>query len=429
MTGTTRVTAAIVLSLFVAHPATSQASRTDGSELAASIDRYLSPLLEEGQLSGVLLVARGDRVLYEKAWGKADYELGVPNTPATVFNVASVTKPMTQIAAATMLNQGIVSLDESIAKWIPDFPKGDVITLSMLLRHRAGIPHRLTEPSDEVVPRTAADMVELAKKAAFDFEPGTSNNYSSGGYSVLARILELAANEPYEKILEDVVFKPAGAVHSVHPAGRKLIENRAQSYYQGGDGPIPSDLKNLSFLVGAGSVYSTARDLFLIQRTLMTGGYGEEVRDMLLGDRNPRWNGYTNGYRAFVDYDRETDVTISFVGNIFNGAGNLLREALPKIVAGETIELPTIPDVDAIMMTTAQMSELEGNFSLRGDPTEFRFLSPDLAMFGTWVMIPIGSDKFYSPQDYAIVTIARNEDGSVEALDWGGGMTFEKIKR
>lgn len=417
--------ATALLSLLLFTPAA--AAEVDASDLARSIESYVGPLVDAGHLSGVLLVAEGDRVVYERAWGMADYELGVPNTPATRFNVASVTKPMTQIAAVTLIGNGVLSGDDPVGKWIPGFPKGEVITLEMLLRHRAGIPHRLTEPHDEIVPRTAADMVELAKKAPFDFEPGTSDNYSSGGYAVIARILELAAKKPYEEVLEELVFGPAGAVHSLHPAGRGLIANRAQSYYQGGDGPFPADLKNLSFLVGAGSVFSTARDLFLIQRALVTGSYGEDVRETLVGDRNPRWNGYTNGYRAFVDTDRETDVTVAFVGNVFNGSGNLLRAAVPKLAAGEDVAPAVIPEIEVIAMTPAQMRALEGDFDLGGDPTAFRFLSPDLAMFGTWVMIPVGESRFFSPQDYAIVEVTRDAAGNVKALDWGGGVVFQKI--
>jgi CubicO group peptidase (beta-lactamase class C family) len=116
------------------------------ADLHAAIDAYLAPLVERDDISGNLLVARGDSVVYEGSFGWAHRELNVPVTAATRFNVASVTKPMTVIALISLAVDGKLTLDDPLSKWIPDFPRGDEITVAHLVRHRAGIPHRLTEP-------------------------------------------------------------------------------------------------------------------------------------------------------------------------------------------------------------------------------------------------------------------------------------------
>jgi CubicO group peptidase (beta-lactamase class C family) len=89
-------------------------------------------------------------------------ELGVPNAPATRFAIASITKPMQQVLLARLVDQGALTRDDQVSRWLEDFPRGDEITVYQFATHRAAIPHRVTEPSSEIFARTAEDMVELA---------------------------------------------------------------------------------------------------------------------------------------------------------------------------------------------------------------------------------------------------------------------------
>ena len=121
---------------------------------------------------------------------------------------------------ARLFEEEKLAPDDKLSRWIPDFPRADDITVADLAGHRAGIPHILTSPLDETKPRTPADMVELAKRAGLDFEPGSQSRYSSGGFSVLARLLELAAGKSYEELLAEHVTKPAGLEDTFHVSQR-----------------------------------------------------------------------------------------------------------------------------------------------------------------------------------------------------------------
>lgn len=133
-------------------------------DLCPAIDSYLQPFLERGDLSGNLLVARGATIICERSFGMANYELGVPVTVETRFNIASVSKPMTVVALIHLIVEGKLTLDDPLAKWIPEFPRGDEITIGHLARHRSGIPHRVTEYADETVPHSAADIVNSHRR-------------------------------------------------------------------------------------------------------------------------------------------------------------------------------------------------------------------------------------------------------------------------
>jgi CubicO group peptidase (beta-lactamase class C family) len=401
------------------------------SELARRIEEYVRPFADAGELSGTLLVARDEAVIYEKAFGMANYELGVANTPATLYCVASINKPMTQIVAIRLMEQGKLGPKDTLAKWIPDFPRGGEITVEHLLQHRAGIPHQVTSDAEETVPHTAADMVEFARRKELLFAPGSQSSYSSAGYSVLARVLELAAGRPFEDLLQDLVFAPAGAVHSAEARGRRLLPGRAASYIKELHGYSNSPLQDLSFLMGAGALFTTPRDLHLVMRALLAGTYGDGVRQGLLRDGKLAWNGITNGYRAFADHDAARKVTVIFAGNVFTGAIDLLRRDPPKIAAGEAVPPAKVPNIVPASVPPELRARYEGTYEIRpGTREELRFLDASQVEIGSRTLIAISEDSFFCPQDYATVRIAKGKDGAIEALEWeipGGSLRFARV--
>lgn len=404
----------------------STAAHAAAGDLAARIEAYVAPFVEAEHLSGSITLARGDEILFERGYNLANRELGVANTPTTRFCVASITKPMTQIIALRLLAEERLALDDKLSEWIPDFPRASTITVEMLARHRAGIPHRVTTGIEETVPRTAADMVDMAKKAELLFEPGRDTSYSSAGYSVLARVLELVAGKSYSELLEDHVFAPAGMVHSLHPAGSELIPRRASSYQLAGRGELlNAPLKDYSFLVGAGSVFATSGDLVRLMRAVVEGRYGSLVVDQLMDEKGLDWNGRTNGYRAFADYHAEADLYVAFTSNILTGVGDLLRRDLPRLVAGESVTPPTVPDTRSVTIDVSALRAYEGDYELQpGNPLALTVEDGEVRV-GDWLLLPTSETTFFSPQDYGEVTVVEGEDGAVERLDWKvGGETY-----
>ncbi len=394
-------------------------------ELERRIDAYLAPLATSGDLSGTVLVARGDSVMYERAFGKLRFGEAAPNTPETPFAVASLTKPFTAIIASTLIDQQRLAPEDPLSKWIPDFPRGDRITIEHLMRHRSGIPHRVTVEADEMVPHTAEDMVRFAAKRELAFEPGTASLYSSGGYSVLARVLELAGGKPYAQLLDEIVLRPAGATHTAN--ADRMQPGRASGHLRGLDGPRRTS-RDLSFLVGAGSVFSTPRDVLAIIRRLTKGGYGATARTALVRDNGLRWNGITDGYRAFADWDVATDITVIFTGNLFAGAADLIRRDMPRIARGEQVDPPVVPKPRLRPMRGAARARL-ASVSFDVNPGEpIRFESDSVAALGSWLLYVTSDSTFFSPQDYATVRVVLGADGSVEALQWGEGPRFARVK-
>jgi CubicO group peptidase (beta-lactamase class C family) len=353
--------------------------------------------------------------------------------------VASITKEMTRIIAIRLMEQRKLAMGDTLAKWIPDFPRGGEITVEHLLRHRSGIPHRVTTAAEEAAPQTAASLAELAKRQELLFAPGSQHSYSSGGFAVLTRVLELASGRSFEQLLDEYVFAPAGAVHSAHPSPRRLIPGRARSYVGGIREPFSSPPQDYSFLVGAGSVFSTPRDLLALQRTVLGGGYGESVRLSLREENGDlEWNGLTAGYQSFADYHSGQKhagqkLSVIFTGNLFTGAADQLRENLSKIAAGEAVAPPRVPKVAPAAIPEALRKRYEGVYEFRpGIREELRFTDPEgtQAWVGSRLLVATSEDTFHCPQDYGTVKMVMDQDGTVEAMEWSlpsGSFKFPRV--
>jgi len=396
-------------------------TRPSDADLVRRIETYVAPLAAH-ELSGTLLVARGDRVLVEKSFGYASYELRVPFTPTTPTNVASITKPMTIIIASRLAEARKLSVNDTVSKWLPEYVHGSRMTVTQLLNHRAGVPHRLLPDDQQEEPRTADDMVKAGNAMPLLFEPGAQSVYSSGGYAILAAVLERAGGKRYDELLQEHVAQPVGAKTIRHLDHREVLPGRAESVIPIGEGVLNAPLRDLSFLVGGGSVYTTPRDLFMVIQGVVSGAYGAAARTALMRPDGMHWNGITNGFRAFADWNAVDSLTVIFTGNSHTGAIDLLRRDIPKMAAGTAVAAAAVPRFTSVSLSRAAQARIEGDYDTGGGSiSKVKFLSPKLMLFGDRALVPMSDSTFFSTADYATVTFASGASGAVERIEWGPG--------
>ena len=400
------------------------------SELEARIDAHLRPYLEIGHLSGTVLVAKDDEVVYHKSFGLADHELNVENSPRTLFGVGSVNKPMTIVILARLIEEGEIELSDPLAQYAPTFPRGDEIIVDDLLNHSSGIAHRVTSELDETRTQTAASMLALAADSELVFEPGSDSVYSSAGFSVLARVLEIASGESYSQLLDRYVLAPAGMAKTSDAGSREIMKNRAKAYYFDTAGLVNAPPGDISYLVGAGSVFSTPADLFAMQRALIQGKFGSLASKALVRENGGlSWNGSAAGYRTFADYDAESGISLIMATNLTSGAIDRIRTAVPAIATGEDIPVPAAINATAIDVESSVLESYQGSYQLRpGRNLQLRVIDGRVTM-DDWILIPVARATFFSPQDYAEITVVQKDDGSVERLDWKIGEDVYPVPR
>lgn len=335
------------------------------------IDSFVRVFAEKGHFSGVVRVSRDEKTIYEKAFGLANADFRIPNELNTRIGIASITKPMTVVILLQLIEEGKVAYGDRLAKYLPTFPNADRITIEHLARHRAGIPHRVMSPEIESVPQTSEEIVAKIAQAKLEFEPGEKYSYSSGGFTVLARALEIASGKSYQQLLEQYVFAPVGMKDSMTDPGEGIIERSAQDYFLDENGLINAPLKDYAFLVGAGSVYSTAADTMKFAQGLAAGVYGEGARQSFDRDGVITASGSTNGHRAYFRVDTKKKYGYVVMSNLGTGAFDLITSGLEAILEGRTPALPAIPSPVFIKVPEPKLAEYLGVYKRDGTGTAY----------------------------------------------------------
>lgn len=245
------------------------------ADLANEIDWRVAAQARDGFFYGTILIAKGDEIVLRRAYGLANREADLPNKVGTRFHSASVGKMFTAAAILKLAEQDRLSLNDSLAKWIPEYPDQDAagkITLHHLLTHTAGLADWSRQFESHASQREAARTMTAPLAA----EPGARLSYSNAGYVLLGAVLEAATGIPLERALDQLIFKPAGMTSTTFAPGTS-VKDRAVRYVLAEDDPIGfkapiADTTN-DHLAGdaSGGAYTTADDLFAFHRALVEG--------------------------------------------------------------------------------------------------------------------------------------------------------------
>jgi CubicO group peptidase (beta-lactamase class C family) len=211
-------------------------------------------------------VIRDGETIYTKGYGLANLEYDIGITPATVFDIASVSKQFTGFAISTLLQEGKIALDDDIRKYLPEVPSfGKTITIEHLVHHTSGLrdwPQTLNVAGwrwDEVF--SFEDIMRLVKnQKELDFEPGTQHMYSNTGYNLLAAIVAKVSGKSFREWTDENIFIPLN-MSSSHflDDHKKVIKNLAYSYYPLGKEFTKSPTGLTAY--GSSSLFSTVEDL------------------------------------------------------------------------------------------------------------------------------------------------------------------------
>jgi CubicO group peptidase (beta-lactamase class C family) len=388
--------------------------------LAKRIDSLARPEAAAKLLSGIILVAKGDSILTQRSYGYANWELRVPITAASRFNIGSITKPMTQGVIEMLAEEGRIDTLAPVAKYLPGFPsgpKGGQPTVAQLLAHRAGVPFRVTTPLEESTHLTPADIVERVRKRGLLFEPGARELYSSAGYTCLARVVEVVTGQPFDSVLAARVFRPAGMHSATGETGQQLMAGRARGYrLSPGSTKVTvanAPFVDLAFLTGAGDVYATAMDMFRFVRAAHANKLGSAAHAELTDTSWTGIYGQTNGYEASVDYYAPLDITFVFLSNLYSLTNYQLRRAVRNLIAG----LPTVAMIrpPAVARATQDPAPFLGDYGDADDPVSVSQEHGRLFRDGN-EFYPIADGWFYVPGTGARFRFTRGADSSVNGM-------------
>ena len=243
-------------------------------DIGSQADAYLTAWAEQGRFSGAVLIAKGDKVLLRKGYGKANYELNIANTPETVFRIGSITKSFTALSILQLEEKGKLKVSDPVAKYVPELPAAwSEITIHQLLCHKSGIPEftGARSYSDFADPRHVENALKEYADKPLLTKPGEVLRYSNAGYILLGRIIENVTGESYEEYLHANILQPAGMTHTDYDLAAEVVPNRASGYRFDGETVINAPYGDSSHPGSAGALRSTVDDMYRFDRALKSG--------------------------------------------------------------------------------------------------------------------------------------------------------------
>ncbi len=385
----------------------SAAQTPSAKKLAAKVDEYMNAAVKFEKFNGRILIARAGSPIVSRSYGMANYELKVPNTPKTVFQLGSVSKQFTAMAIMQLQERGKLKVNDSICKYLEDCPAAwQPITIRNLLTHTSGIIGFSTLPDWDdrisVSPYTRTGFVKEFRDLPLQFVPGEKFQYSNSGYYLLGLIIERTAGKSYREFLSENIFVPLGMKSSNYNEHPTLVPNRATGYYWELDSFISAPNENLALSFASSGIYSTTEDLLLWDQALYTEklvsrksldeiftpfreehGYGWIINKKF--DRKMISHaGRHNGYKAYIARFPSERVTVLVQGN--NDRANATRTGtnLAAIVFGAPYTVPVEQGSDMLLAAIAdkgidaavrQYRELK-----RTLPKKYNFNEPERAL-------------------------------------------------
>ncbi len=369
------LTGALASILSLAAVSHGQAVDTLDPALKTRVDRIAAQVLEQTSVPSASVAAvKGGKLVYAHAYGSARLD---PKTPATAemrYSIGSISKQFTAAAILLLQQDGKLSLDDSVGKYVPGLTRGDEVTIRQVLSHTSG--YQDYWPEDYVMtpmlkPETAQQIVDAWAKKPLDFEPGTQWQYSNTNFVIAGQIVEQVTGRPLMDLLTERIFRPLGMKSVWNSDEAELTQADATPYYRHALGPLRvAPKEGRGWMFAAGELAMTAHDLALWDESLIAQsilkpesyrqmfteiklkdgkgthyGLGVEVIDRG-GHRSIEHSGEVSGFVSdnAVLIDDGLAVAVLTNQDAVGAASSILRLAVPAVADLK----PTVPEQQAI---------------------------------------------------------------------------------
>lgn len=371
-------------------PASQEDARVD--EIFARWDSPQSP-------GCALSVTEGGTTVLSRAWGMADLEHGIANTPSTIFEGGSLAKQFTSAAVVLLALDGKLSLDDDVRTYIPEVPDyGTPVTLRRLMTHTSGMRDWGSVASisgwgrGERSHRHAHVLDIVSRQSALNFEPGHEYSYSNTGYNLLAVVVDRVSGMPFARFSRERIFEPLGMSDTQwRDDYRRLVPRRSTAYSASDDGFLIN--RPIEYVHGNGGILSTVGDLQIWNAALTDGRLGGEEFVRMMHDRatlndgrtisyagglqlrdfagvpSITHTGSTAGYRGFIGRYPDQRLSIAILCNVGNANPGALGGQVARAFLGDAASADPEPGA-GVSLSAAELEAKAGLYREvdTGDP-------------------------------------------------------------
>jgi CubicO group peptidase (beta-lactamase class C family) len=395
------ILAALVCSPFLL---TAQTVENIDPALRGRIDRIASQVLEQtGVPSASIAVVKGGKLMYTHAYGSARLATtsaeAVPATPEMRYSIGSISKQFTAAAILLLQQDGKLSLDDAVGKYIPGLTKGERVTIRQVLSHTSG--YQDYWPEDYVMtpmlePESAQQILDTWGKKALDFEPGTQWQYSNTNYVIAGRIVENITGRPLMDFLVERIFRPLG-MHSVWNSDEaKLTQVDATPYYRHALGPLrPAPKEGRGWMFAAFELAMTAHDLGLWDESLIAKSvlsaesYKQMFTEVKLNDGKSTHYGLgvfviEQGGHTVIEHSGEASGFVSDNAAVIDdGVAIAVLTNQDAVGAASTILKLALPVLEGTPPTAAEQQAIDIFHGLQQGRIDRGLLAPNLSDYFT----------------------------------------------
>jgi CubicO group peptidase (beta-lactamase class C family) len=397
-------------------------------------------------------VSLNGETVFEKAFGLADLEHNVPNTAQTIFESGSVAKQFTAASLVLLQQDGKLSLDDPVRKYIPELPDyGAPLTIRHLLNHTSGLRDWGTVlgltgagRGDRVINQDLALDV-ITHQRALDFTPGSEYSYSNSGYNLAAIIVERVSKQKFPAFVEERLFKPLGMKNSSSRDDyQRIVPGRAQAYARQGNGPWRLNMPFMN-VYGNGGMLTTVGDWMKWNAMLDSQSLGAPlvtaletqgvlndgrkiayalglVIDKYKGLKDVSHGGATAGYQTFLARYPDNKVSVGVMCNGTSpGAGGIAANITDEILG----PFPETPKTDSAQISEDELKKFVGIWRNEKTHTPARFVIENgVSRWSGARLVPMGGGQFTAGGNKLKFTFDKDDKPvSAETVDSDGEVT------
>ena len=312
-----------------------------------TLAKRIDDLANEINFNGSILISKNQEIILAKGYGYACFEHEVENESNTVHRVASITKTFTAACILKLVEDGRISLNHTLDMYIPDFFKGDQITIHHVLSNSSGIANFSLDMdffdilnSDSIL----NSLIDLVKDKSLQFKPGSKFNYSIAGYLVLQFIIEKVSGLSYETYLKQNFFDKLEIFNTGLEEPNRVIKNKSHNYKIEDNKIMKADYIDMRIAGGGGGLYSNVYDIYRFNNSILNHEILSKESCELMFEKHIKADEYNSyGYGMII---AEGIVENTFVKKYYHpGGGNGVR-SMNTIYPNKKIQAILISNIE-----------------------------------------------------------------------------------
>ena len=375
----------------------------------AKLDAYFDTLTNNDRFMGSVAVSLNEELVYTKSVGFEDVEKGLKADENSKYRIASISKTFTSVLVFIAIEENKLKLEQTIDKFFPAIKNADKISINHLLCHRSGIPDYLGPiymTEYRTVPKTDTEIIEVLSKLEGEFEPDFKTMYSNSNFILLTYILERIYQKPYADILKEKITIPIGLGNTYLGEKINTKNNECNSYIFKKSDWEQEPETDISLLLGAGGIVSTAIDLTKFSEALFDGklispsslkkmktvkGSCEFTKfDLGMGliempfDGNAAFGhlGGVDGFRTAFVYFPESSISFAFVSNGIRDNYLKIATVVLQAIFNKPFNIPEYKQFEPYHIANEDLDKFLGEYSSVQFPLKIHITKNNGKLFG-----------------------------------------------